>query len=263
MRHRGGGMSSPSGLFDLGGRVALVTGGSSGIGRRMGEALARAGAAVVLLARREAELAGAAGAIEADGGKAAALARDLSDPAAMDTLAKEASAPFGAPDILINAAGVNLREAPEAITPESWQRTLTLNLTIPFFLARACIAPMIAKGHGRIVNIASLQSVRAMPNGMAYGASKGGIAQLTRAMAEAWSAHGVTANAIAPGFFPTALTGPVFSDEATAGALADRTAIGRNGRLEDLDGIAVFLASEASAYVTGQVIHVDGGFTAK
>ena len=256
-------MTQGSGLFDLTGRVALVTGGSSGIGRRMGQALAGAGAEVVLVARRAPQLADAVAAIEAEGGAAAGLARDLADPAAMAEVAQAAAESFGPPDILVNAAGVNLREAPEAITPESWHLTLTLNLTIPFFLARACVPGMTGKGGGSIINIASLQSERAMPNGMAYGASKGGVAQLTRAMAEAWSGDGVTANAVAPGFFPTELTGPVFDDQDRAAALAAQTAIGRNGRLEDLDGITVFLASAAAAYITGQVIYVDGGFTAK
>lgn len=250
-------------LFDLSGRVALITGGSSGIGRRLGEALAGAGASVVLVARRAPQLSEAVAAIKAAGGTATGLARDLADPAQMEEVARVVAGDFGAPDILVNAAGINLREAPEAITPESWGRTLTLNLTIPFFLARACVAGMKEKGGGRIINIASLQSERAMPNGMAYGASKGGVAQLTRAMAEAWSGDGITANAIAPGFFPTELTGAVFEDEARVAELAAQTAVGRNGRLEDLDGIAVFLASAAAAYITGQVIYVDGGFTAK
>lgn len=250
-------------LFDLAGRVALVTGGSSGIGRRMGLALASAGARVVLVARRQPQLDEAVAAVSAMGGSAAGLARDISEPAQMEALAAAAAEPFGAPDILVNAAGVNLREAPEDITPASWQRTLTLNLTIPFFLARACLAGMKTKGGGSIINIASLQSARAMPNGMAYGASKGGVAQLTRAMAEAWSRDGITANAVAPGFFPTELTAAVFGDDLRSAALAAQTAIGRNGRLEDLDGITVFLASRAAAYITGQVIYVDGGFTAK
>jgi len=229
----------------------------------MGQALAEAGAAVVLVARRAPQLADAVAALKAAGCTAAGIARDLADPADMDAVVREAAEIFGAPDILVNAAGVNLREAPEDITPESWQRTLTLNLSVPFFLARACVAGMRERGSGRIVNIASLQAARAFANGMAYGASKGGIAQLTRAMAEAWSRDGITANAIAPGFFPTALTEAVFEDEARAAALAAQTAIGRNGRLEDLDGITVFLASAASAYITGQVVYVDGGFTAK
>jgi NAD(P)-dependent dehydrogenase (short-subunit alcohol dehydrogenase family) len=217
----------------------------------------------VLVARRASQLADAVAAIQAAGGDVAGLARDLADPAAMDDLVREAAEAFGPPDILVNAAGVNLREAPEAITPESWHHTLTLNLTIPFFLARACVPGMKAQGGGRIVNIASLQSQRAFANGMAYGTAKGGVVQLTRAMAEAWSRDRITANAIAPGFFPTELTAPVFADEARAAQLAAQTAIGRNGRLEDLDGITVFLASAAAAYITGQVIFVDGGFTAK
>ena len=122
---------------------------------------------------------------------------------------------------------------------------------------------MSDKGWGRIINIASLQSKRAFANGLAYGASKGGIAQLTRAMAEAWSSRGIACNALAPGFFPTELTGPVFSDEDSAARMAAQTCIGRNGRLEDLVGPAIFLASPASDYVTGQVLNVDGGFTAK
>jgi NAD(P)-dependent dehydrogenase (short-subunit alcohol dehydrogenase family) len=256
-------MPDRSNLFDLSGRVALVTGGSGGLGRHMGEALARAGAAVVLVARRAPQLADAVAAIQTAGADATGVVHDLSDPAEVDDLVRQAAEAFGAPDILVNAAGVNLREPPEAITPESWHRTLTLNLTIPFFLARACVAPMKAKGAGRILNVASLQSQRAFPDGMAYGASKGGVAQLTRAMAEAWSRDGITANAIAPGFFPTELTAPVFEDGAKAALLAAQTAVGRNGRLEDLDGITVFLASAAAAYVTGQIIYVDGGFTAK
>jgi len=121
---------------------------------------------------------------------------------------------------------------------------------------------MRARGWGRIINVASLQTRQAFPNGLAYGASKGGVGQLTRAMAEAWSRDGINANAIAPGFFPTELTAPVFANEDQSDALAARTAIGRNGHLEDLDGVTVFLASDASAYITGQILYIDGGFTA-
>ncbi len=141
--------------------------------------------------------------------------------------------------------------------------TLDLNLSTPFFLAQALVPAMKAKGWGRIVNFASLQSERAFTNGIAYGASKGGVAQLTRAMAEAWSGDGIMANALAPGFFPTELTGPVFDDAELAAANAAKTCIGRNGALDDLDGPTLFLCSSASNYVTGQVLYVDGGFTAK
>lgn len=256
-------MSDPLSQFRLDGRVALVTGASSGIGRRTAGALARAGARVVLLARRRAALNAAASEIAAEGGEAAVLEADLMELGALPDTAAAAAVPFGAPEILVNAAGVNSREPPEAITIDSWNRTLALNLTAPFFLARALVPGMTARRWGRIINLASLQSVRAFPNGIAYGASKGGVAQLTRAMAEAWSEEGITCNAIAPGMFPTDLTAAVFEDETVERRFAAATAIGRNGRLEDLDGLAVFLAGPASAYITGQVIFVDGGLTAK
>jgi gluconate 5-dehydrogenase len=250
-------------MFSLAGKVAVVTGGSSGIGRALGQALAEAGASTVMVARRGDRLAEAITAIEASGGKAAAVVADLADHHAVDGPAAAMSEPFGAPDILINAAGVNFREAAEDVTPESWDGTLAINLSVPFFLAKALQPAMAARGWGRVINIASLQTVRAMPNGIAYGASKGGVGQLTRAMAEAWGKSGITANAIAPGFFPTELTAPVFADAARSAHNADQTALGRNGKLEDLAGTAVYLASPASDYVSGQTIFVDGGFTAK
>jgi len=249
--------------FNLVGKAALVTGGTSGIGRRQALALAQAGAAVVLLGRREGQLQEAVVEIEAAGGKAAALRADLGDRSLLPTIAEGAARPFGPIDILINAAGVNLRQPVEEITLESWDRTLNLNLAVPFFLARELAPAMKDKGWGRIINIASLQSSRAFPNGLAYGASKGGISQLTRAMTEAWSRDGITCNAIAPGFFPTELTAPVYENPELLDKLAAQTTIGRNGVLPDLDGLTVFLASPASDYVTGQVIHIDGGFTAK
>ncbi len=249
--------------FSLAGKVALVTGASSGIGRRQALALAQAGVAVVLLGRREAQLQAAVAEIEAVEARAAAIFADLGDRDQLPKLAERAMAPFGAIDILINAAGVNFRQPTEEITLESWDTTLNLNLAVPFFLARELVPAMEVKGWGRIINIASLQSSRAFANGLAYGASKGGISQLTRAMAEAWSRHGITCNAIAPGFFPTELTAPVFKDSDQLDKLAAQTAIGRNGELSDLDGLTVFLASPASDYITGQVIHLDGGFTAK
>lgn len=253
-----------TGLFDLTGRTALVTGASSGIGARMAHALAVAGADVILVARRADALKAKSEEIARETGRrAAAVPCDVMADDAADALASDAKAVLRDPDILVNAAGVNLRQPWEDITPETWQQTLRLNLEVPFFLARALVGPMIASGYGRIINIASLQSVRAFPNSMPYGASKGGIAQLTRAMAEAWSPHGVTANAIAPGFFKTELTAPVFENPELAEKQAAATAIGRNGELEDLDGPTVFFASPASAYVTGQVVGVDGGYTAK
>lgn len=252
-----------TGQFDLAGNVALVTGGSSGIGKRIAIALAGAGASVMLAARRSQMLEETRLEIDGTGGRAACLKADLEDIGGLEDVAVEAARPFGAPDILVNAAGVNFREAAVDVTPESWNRTLTINLTSPFFLSRALVPAMKKKGRGRIVNFASLQSVRAFPGGIAYGASKGGVGQLTRAMAEEWSRFGITCNAIAPGFFPTELTAPIYEDEDRRDTLAAQTAMGRNGELNDLDGVAIFLSAPASGYITGQIIFVDGGFTAK
>jgi len=249
--------------LNLNGRTALVTGASSGIGRRQAWALAQAGAAVVLLGRRENHLQDAVDEIRNAGGAAAALPADLGNRGEIADIATGASECFGTIDILINAAGVNFRQAADQITWDSWDQTLTLNLAVPFFLARELQPAMATRGWGRIINLASLQSSRAFPNGLAYGASKGGIAQLTRAMAEAWSGDGITCNAIAPGFFPTELTGPVYENPELVAKLAAQTAVGRNGELSDLDGLTVFLASAAADYITGQIIHLDGGFTAK
>jgi len=253
-------MSTGSDKFNVAGRVACITGASGGLGRRCADALAAAGAAVVGVARREDMLAqwAASGA-----GKRAYVAADLMDEAGLDALCDKLVMPFGAPDIIVHAAGVNLRQPADEVTAEGWQQTLWLNLTVPFLLSQRLVPHMKARGWGRIVNFASLQSARAFPGGIAYGASKGGVAQMTRAMAEAWSADGINTNAIGPGFFPTELTAAVFADDARAERNAAQTCIGRNGRLEDIDGPLLFLCSPAADYVTGQILMVDGGFTAK
>ena len=250
-------------LFDLSGRVAVVTGASSGIGRAMAGALADAGANLVLVARREAELASATAEILQRGGKAVAIAADLSVRDALPEVAERCRRALGPVAIVINAAGINLREPAEDISLTSWDRTIDLNLAVPFFFTREFIADMRTREFGRIINVGSLQSSRAFANGLAYGASKGGISQLTRAMAQAWSRHGIMCNTIAPGFFPTALTESVFSDAEMESRVAEQTAVGRNGRLEDLYGATVFFASAASDYITGQTLHIDGGYTAK
>ncbi|HEX6136533.1 MAG TPA: SDR family oxidoreductase [Casimicrobiaceae bacterium] len=254
--------ASIASLFSLAGRVALVTGASSGIGRAIAQALAEAGASLVLVARRRAELEAARDAIVGRGGRAQTLPCDLAERSAIDACAEEAPRFFGAPDIVVNCAGVNIRKPMLEITREDWDRTMRLNLDAPFFLSQRLAPAMIERGWGRIVNIASLQSVRAFANSGAYGASKGGVMQLTRAQAEAWSGRGVNANAIAPGFFATPLTAAVASDPMKWQANAARTFIGRNGELPDLAGTTVYLASRASDYVTGQTIFVDGGLSA-
>lgn len=249
-------------LFRLDGKVALVTGASSGIGKAIALALAEAGARIVLVARRAGELESAQREIESAGGGAACLACDLSDRAALEKCARDAPALFGPPDILVCAAGINIRKPMLEITAADWDATIGLNLEAPFFLAQKLAPAMTARRWGRIINIASMQSVRAFGNSGPYGASKGGVMQLTRAQAEAWSRFGVNANAIAPGFVSTPLTAPVASDPVRWKQMAERTMIGRNGELDDLRGAAVFLASRASDYVTGQTIFVDGGFSA-
>lgn len=253
-------MADPRSLFDLSGKVACVTGASSGLGQRAAVALAAAGARVVGVARRAEKL----DALRADlGDRMAPVAADITDRAGMASLVDQINAPFGAPDIVVHAAGLNTRQVADDVTAEGWDQTLATNLSAPFFLSQALVPAMKEKGWGRIVNFASLQTTRAFPGGIAYGATKAGVGQLTRAMAEAWSPHGITANAIGPGFFPTELTAAVFDDSDRAARNAAQTCIGRNGRMEDMDGPLLFLCSDASAYVTGQVLMVDGGFTAK
>lgn len=253
-------MADPRNLFDLTGRVACVTGASSGLGQQAATVLIAAGAKVVGVARRRDALSEWQ---KVMGTNAATVAADLSRREEIADVAASIIEPFGSPDILVHAAGINTREAADDVTEQGWDVTMNLNLAAPFFLSQALVPAMKAKGWGRIVNFASLQTTRAFPGGVSYGASKAGIAQLTRAMAEAWSSLGITANAIGPGFFPTELTGPVFSDPERASRNAAQTCAGRNGKLEDLDGPLLFLCSDASAYVTGQILMVDGGFTAK
>ena len=265
-------------LFSLKGRVALITGAGSGLGKYMSHALLQAGANVVLVGRHEDRLQACAqklfeqvdspsdsGPIPRFGTRIACVPFDVSELEALPGLAESAAKPFGSPDILVNAAGLNPRLPCDELTPEIWEYVLRLNLSAPFFLAQALMPAMRKKGWGRVINIASLQSSRAFTNGAPYGASKGGVAQLTRAMAEAWSKPGtaITANAIAPGFFKTELTAPLFAQSETIQALEKQTMFGRVGNAEDIFGLTMFLASPASDYVTGQVIYLDGGWSAK
>ncbi|MGY6695495.1 MAG: SDR family NAD(P)-dependent oxidoreductase [Roseinatronobacter sp.] len=246
-------------LFDLSGRSALVTGGNSGIGLAMARALGLQGAQIHLAARDPDRLRNACQTLAEDQIIATPHPADLTDAEALKALAQAC----GTVDILINAAGVNLRQPFDQVTPDAFDLHMALHLRAPFFLVQHLAPQMAARGWGRVLNLASLQSQRAFANSAPYGAGKGGIVQLTRAIAQEFSDQGVTCNAIAPGFFPTPLTAPVFNDPELAAANAQRTAIGRNGRLEDLYGATVFLCSEASGYITGQTLFVDGGFTAK
>lgn len=249
-------------LFSLHGKTALVTGGNSGIGEAMATALGLAGASIVLMARRLDALERTAGKLRAEGISVQCLSCDLADIRAI-LQGAAAALETGPLDILINAAGVNLREPFIEVTPGSWQTQINLHLSAPFFLTQALAPAMAKRGWGRVINVASLQSTRAFANSAPYGAGKGGVVQLTKAIAQEWSPNGITCNAIGPGFFPTALTAPVFADAQVAQKNANQTCVGRNGELTDLYGLTVFLASQASSYITGQTIMIDGGFTAK
>jgi len=249
-------------LFSLNGRVAVVTGGSSGIGKAMGRALAAAGARVVLIARQATGLEQAVAEIRSAGGTADRVSADLGDRSGIGYACELVSGVFGEPDILVNAAGINLRPPLDRLTLEDWDRSLEVNLTAPFLLGQHFGPVMAARGWGRIINVASQQAIRAFGNSGGYGASKGGLVSLTRSQSEAWAGSGVCCNAIAPGFVATTMTRQLASDPVRSAALAARTMIGRNGEPADFEGITVFLASSASDYVTGQLICVDGGFSA-
>ncbi|PRH80818.1 dehydrogenase [Streptomyces solincola] len=251
-----------SGLFSLDGRTALVTGGSSGIGRAIATALARAGARTVLVARGKQELAATADALAAEGCEAAWVSADLATRPGVRAAAEEAAAVYGEPDILVNSAGINLRPPMGELTEDDWDRTMAVNLDAPHLLGRRFGPGMAERGYGRIVHVSSQQAHRAFADSGAYGVSKGGLESLARSQAEAWSAAGVTANTLVPGIVMTPLNARLSADPATVAALAARTLVGRNGMADDFATAAVFLASPASGYVTGQSIFVDGGFSA-
>lgn len=248
-------------LFSLDGRIAVVTGGSSGIGRAIAGALARAGATVVVVARKEEQLAATVDELTADGCRAAWVSGDLSTREGVREAAEKAVEPFGEPDILVNSAGLNLRPPMGELGDDTWDVTMAVNLEAPFLLGQRFGPGMAERGYGRIIHITSQQAHRAFVQSGAYGVSKGGLESLARSQAEAWSPHGVTCNTLVPGFVMTPLNQRLSSNPEKASALAARTLVGRNGLAEDFAGAAVFLASPASAYVTGHSLFVDGGFS--
>ena len=248
-------------LFALDGRTAVVTGGSSGIGRAVAEALARAGARVVIVARDEGRLAAIADELTAAGCRASWARGDLSTRAGVRAAGEAATAAFGEPDILVNCAGVNLRPPMGELGQDVWDATMAVNLEAPFLLGQRFGPGMAERGFGRIIHVTSQQAHRAFVHSGAYGVSKGALESLARSQAEAWSPHGVTCNTLVPGFVMTPLNARLSADPERVAALAGRTLVGRNGLAEDFAGAAVFLASRASAYVTGQSLFVDGGFS--
>jgi NAD(P)-dependent dehydrogenase (short-subunit alcohol dehydrogenase family) len=249
-------------LFSLDGRIAVVTGGSSGIGLGMATALARAGAQTVLVARDPGRLDEAVTAIKAAGDQAevSTVSADLADRGDLERAAEAAAARYGEPDILVNCAGINLRPPLAELTEADWDLTMAVNLTAPFLLGQRFGPAMAARGWGRIINVTSQQAGRAFSSSGGYGASKGGLASLTRSQSEAWAASGVCCNNVCPGFVPTRLNAAVANDPVRSAAMAARTMVNRNGDPADFAGATVFLASRASDYVTGHTIYVDGGF---
>lgn len=244
-------------LFSLKGRVALVTGGSSGIGRAIALALGGAGARVIVAARTAATIDATTEEVRRTGGIADGITADLSTRNGAHALADA----VGSVDILVNSAGINLRPPLPDLDEATWDSTMRLNLEAPFVLGQRLAPGMAERGFGRIIHISSQQAHRPFAASGAYGVSKAALEALARSQSEAWAPHGITANVLVPGFVQTPLNRRLASDPTVVRSLAARTLIGRNGVAEDFAGAAVFLASAASAYVIGQSIAVDGGFS--
>jgi NAD(P)-dependent dehydrogenase (short-subunit alcohol dehydrogenase family) len=247
--------------FSLENKVALITGGTSGLGKMMALALAKAGAFVWIASSRD-NADETLQAIKQQGSNGSFLQVDVTSSEGLENIVAQILKESNRIDILVNAAGINLRTSAEDLTLDEWQKTIDINLTAPFYLSQIVAESMKRNNWGRIINIASLQSLRAFDNSIPYGASKGGVMQLTRALAQAYSKDGILVNAIAPGFFRTNLTESLFQDPDKLKALANKTMMGRNGEEKDIFGISVFLCSDANSYVTGQTIFLDGGFSA-
>jgi NAD(P)-dependent dehydrogenase (short-subunit alcohol dehydrogenase family) len=254
----------PAQEFRLDGRVAVVTGASSGMGVVFAETLARAGARVVLAARREEKLHDVARAIRDAGGEARVVRCDVARESEIDVLAEATRAAYGTADVLVNNAGFTTIVPAETQSLADWQAHLDVMLTGTFLCAQRFGRDMLAAGRGSVINVASMLGVvgSGQVRQAAYAAAKGGQVNLTRELAAQWARRGVRVNALAPGWFPTEMTGEMFQDERSMRWLRNRTPMGRGGRLAELAGPLLFLASDASSFVTGQVLVVDGGWTA-
>lgn len=249
-------------LFSLEGRTAVVTGGSSGIGRGIATALARAGASVVIVARGRDRIDDTVRGLTDDGCRTAGVVGDLGTRDGIHAAAEAATEPFGEPDILVNSAGINIRPPFAEITEADWDATMTVNALAPFLLGQRYAQGMAERGFGRLIHISSQQAHRAFVGSGVYGASKGAVESLMRSEAEAWGHHGVTSNTLVPGFVLTPLNARLQDDEAKVAELAARTMIGRNGLPSDFAAAAVFLAGAGSSYITGHSLFVDGGMSA-
>ncbi|MGN7950099.1 SDR family NAD(P)-dependent oxidoreductase [Microbacterium sp. 22215] len=248
-------------LFSLEGRIVVVTGGSSGIGRGIATALAKAGAATVIVARGSERIDQTVRELTDAGCRAAGVVGDLSTRDGIHAVADAAAAPFGEPDILVNSAGINIRPPFAEITEDDWDATMTVNALAPFLLGQRFASGMAERGYGRLIHISSQQAHRAFVGSGVYGASKGAVESLMRSEAEAWGGTGVTSNSLVPGFVLTPLNARLQEDPAQIAALAARTMIGRNGLPSDFAAAAVFLAGRGSGYVTGQSLFIDGGLS--
>ena len=247
--------------FSLENKVALITGGTSGLGKMMALALAKAGAFVWIASSRD-NADETLQELKKQGSNGSFVQVDVTSSDALEKTVSHILEQSSRIDILINAAGINPRTSAEELTLNDWQKTIDINLTAPFYLSQLVADTMRENNWGRIINIASLQSLRAFDNSIPYGASKGGVMQLTRALAQAYSKDGILVNAIAPGFFRTNLTESLFQNPEKLNELANKTMMGRNGEEKDIFGISVFLCSDANSYVTGQTVFLDGGFSA-
>jgi gluconate 5-dehydrogenase len=252
---------SASGLFDLTGQWALVTGASRGLGQQFGRALARAGADLIVTSRRREDLAEFVVEVEAMGRKAVALELDVRDHGSIQRMAAAAESACGQIHILVNNAGCNVRKPALDVTWDDWNLVLDTNLRGSFFVAQAIARGMVGRGYGRIINIGSVTSVFGYAGLAPYGASRGGVRQLTMSLADDWGRHGITVNCLAPGWFKTDQNKVLYESEEWVEYLVDRIPVKRPGQMHDLDGAVVFLASESSRYVTGQTLLVDGGIS--
>jgi NAD(P)-dependent dehydrogenase (short-subunit alcohol dehydrogenase family) len=250
-----------NGLFDLTGQVAIVTGTSRGLGQYFARALAKAGADLVLTSRTRESLVPFESEIRALGRRAVSLELDVRSQESIEKMAADAEDAYGQIHILVNNAGCNIRKPALDVQWEDWNKILDTNLRGSFFVAQAVARRMIARGYGRIVNIGSVTCVAGYAGLAPYGASRGGVRQMTMSLADDWGKHGVTVNCLAPGWFRTEQTKVLYENQEWVDYLVDRIPMKRPGQPNDLDGAVVFLASEASRYITGQTLLVDGGIS--